>query len=108
MPVSAKTMKKIADKYYIPSINFGFDVCKMVDSKQLIFKGDTKEVNGVKVFSADGEHPYLETGHFIYQTVLERSFESMIQSKISKPQKHILPKPIAPDYFLNTQMLDFY
>jgi len=106
LPASAVTMEKVADKYHIPTINFGFEVGKMVDQKQLIFKGVAKELNGVKVFSPDGVHPYLETGHHIYQTVLERSFDTMAAAKIPKRIKHRLPKPMAPDYFSNTKMVD--
>ncbi len=106
LPASAVTMEKVADKYHIPTINFGFEVTKMVDRKQLIFKGAAKELNGVKVFSPDGVHPYQETGHHIYQTVLERSFDVMAAGKFRKRIKHILSKPIAPDYFSNTKMVD--
>jgi hypothetical protein len=106
LPASAVTMEKVAEKYHIPSINFGFEVGKMVDQKQLIFKGAAKELNGIKVFSPDGVHPYLETGHHIYQTVLKRSFETMAKGNIPMRIKHRLPKPMAPDYFSNTKMVD--
>ena len=37
LPNSAKAMEKVADHFGIPSINFGFEVSKMVSSNQLIF-----------------------------------------------------------------------
>ena len=107
LPEAAITMEKVANKYQIPSINFGFEVAKLVDSNQLIFKGESKELNGVKVFSPDGVHPYVETGHVIYQNVLKRSFESMLGHNSVRAKKHILHKPIATNYFANTQMIDF-
>lgn len=107
LPVSAVTMEKVADSYNIPSINFGFEVAKMVSNHQLIFKGKANELNGVKVFSSDGVHPFPETGHVIYHDVFKRSFETMSEGKRSRPKKHVLSKPLAPDCFSNTQMVDF-
>lgn len=106
LPASATTMEKVADYYGIPSINFGFEVAGQVAAKTLIMVGKSKETDGVKVFSPDGTHPYPETGHVIYQQVLKKSFESMIPNAPSKPLKHSLKKPMAPDYFSKTQMLD--
>jgi len=107
LPASAVTMETIADRYHIPSINFGFEVVKMVNNKQLIIKGSEQELNGIKVFSGDGVHPFAETGHVIYNNILKRSFETMIPCNKSGFNRHVLPKPIANDYFSNTQMIDF-
>jgi hypothetical protein len=107
LPSSAETMEQIAVKYNIPAINFGSEVCKMVSNKQLIIRGERTELNGVKVFSPDGVHPYPEIGHMIYLDALKRSFEIMIAGNNSGPKKHNLPKPLAPDYFSNTHMIDF-
>ncbi len=104
---SVETMEAVAGKYQVPCINFGCEVVRMVKDKQLIMKGPAKELNGVKVFSSDGVHPFTETGHTIYNNVLRRSFESMAASKKTGFKKHTLPKPIASDYFANTQMIDF-
>jgi lysophospholipase L1-like esterase len=105
LPNSAINMEKVADHYGIPSINFGFEVADMVSNKQLIMSAGSKEVDGIKVFSPDGVHPYPETGHIIYHNIWKRSFESMIPTK-SVLQKHKLPKPLVEDYFANTQMVD--
>ena len=107
LPAAAKIMEKIADKYNIPSVNFGREVSKMVIDKQLIIKGEGKELNGVKVFSPDGVHPYTETGHAIYLNVLKRSFETLISGDKSKPKKHLLSSPLVPDNFSKAQMIDF-
>ncbi|MDX9881029.1 MAG: SGNH/GDSL hydrolase family protein [Prolixibacteraceae bacterium] len=107
LPNSALYMEKVADKYQIPSINFGFEVARQVKDNQLIFKGEGKEINGKKVFSPDGVHPNTETGHVIYQEVLQRSFGKMIPEKPGHAKNHTLHKPLAPDYFAHTQMVDF-
>jgi len=106
LPSSVLTMEKVADKYQIPSINFGSEVTKMVKNKNLIMRGPNKEINGIKVFSGDGVHPFTETGHQIYCEALKRSFEIMNVGSKSKTKMHLLPKPLAPDYFSNTQMVD--
>lgn len=106
LPNSAENMEKVANHYGIPSINFGFEVANMITNGQLIMAGKSKELDGIKVFSPDGVHPYPETGHVIYQNILKQSFESMTPNIQAKPLKHKLPKPIAPDYFAKTQMLD--
>ena len=107
LPAAAKIMERIAEKYNIPSINFGRRVSGLVIDKQLIMKGEGKELNGIRVFSPDGVHPYPETGHAIYLDVLKDSFETMISADKSKFQKHLLSKPLVPDNFSNAQMIDF-
>lgn len=106
LPNSAENMEKVAGHYGIPSINFGFEVANKVKNNELIMAGKSKELNGVKIFSPDGVHPYPETGHAIYLELLKRSIEAMIPNNPAKPSKHKLPKPMAPDYFARTQMLD--
>lgn len=105
LPSSAIVMEKVADKYNIPTINFGFEVAELVVNNQLIFKDKSKEVNGVKVFSPDGVHPYTENGHAVYHKVFIRSFEAMMPPKPGRAKKHILDKPLAMNYFANTQMI---
>ena len=107
LPETAEVMEKVAEKYQIPTINFGFEVAKLVNNNQLVIRGESSELKGVKVFSSDGVHPYIETGHAIYQSVIMRSFESMIDSKPGKPSKHTLKKPLADDCYSNPQMIDF-
>jgi hypothetical protein len=101
-------MEKVADKYNIPTINFGFEVAELVADNQLIFKDKSKEINGVKVFSPDGVHPYTETGHVVYHNVLMRSFEAMLPLKPGRIKKHIPGKPLAMNYFANTQMIGLH
>lgn len=105
LPASALAMERVAGYYHIPSINFGNAVCKEVSKNQLIFKGPSRDQNGVRVFSPDGVHPYPETGHVIYQGVFKRSFESMVPTRRLAPEKHSLPRPLAPDYFSQAHMI---
>lgn len=107
LPRSVVAMEAVADRYRIPSINFGREVCRLIDSKQLLLAGESKELNGVEVFSPDGVHPYPETGHMIYQKVLKRSFEKMAGRRRFKAEKHKLSQPLAPDYFSDARMVDF-
>ena len=106
LPTSVKIMEKVANYYGIPSINFGFEVSEMVTNKQLIFTGSANELQGNKVFSPDGVHPYTETGHQIYFEALKRSFEMMASGK--KIQKHKLPKPLDLASFSNAKMIDVH
>lgn len=107
LPGSAATMEKVAEYYGIPTINFGKEVATRVQTGQLIFTSkEQKELNGTMVFSPDGVHPYVETGHTIYRDVLKRSFEEMIPENKARSKKHSGGKPIATDYFSDTQMID--
>jgi len=103
-PYSILAMEKVANKYKIPTINFGIEVSKLVGNNQLIVKHKSEELDGVKVFSSDGVHPNLKIGHNIYLDALERSFEKMGVG--GKSKKHKLKKPLAANYFSNTRMLD--
>jgi len=107
LPASVTAMEKVADKYNIPAINFGKEVCKMVNNHQLIFKAGTKAVDSTQVFSGDGVHPYLETGHVIYNNVLKRSMEVIVSGRQEQAERRNLPLPLASDYFSNTRMIDF-
>jgi len=104
LPASAIEMEKVANRYKIPSINFGAEISKQISEGKLILKGDEIEVDGIPVFSEDGVHPNLETGHMIYEDVLERSFEKMKESIAS--YNHEFGKPILANYFSDTKMLE--
>lgn len=108
LPASIIDMEKVADKYKIPTINFGFEVASQVNGGKLIFTNkESKEVNGIPVFCPDGVHPYIETGHLIYKTVLSRSLETMQGHGKKKPTKHKFLEPINSGYFSDTKMLAF-
>jgi lysophospholipase L1-like esterase len=107
LPQSAIYMEKVADTYKIPSINFGSEISKQITEGKLMIKDkDNKEVDGVKVFSSDGVHPYVETGHLIYQGVLQRSFIEMASKGKNSSTDHELGKPLADNNLSNAKMLE--
>ncbi len=107
LPSSISAMETVAGKYGIPSVNFGVEVCRRLKENKLVFKGESKEIDGIQVFGPDGTHPYTETGHHIYQEVLMRSFEAMeAMNKKYKAKAHSLQKPIEPYNFSNARMID--
>ena len=66
MPRSASAMEEVADHYNIPSIHFGVEVLALLDKGELVFKAPRPaDINTAKptVFSSDGVHPHIETGH---------------------------------------------
>lgn len=107
LPSSISAMEIVAKKYGIPSINFGVEICQRLKDNKLVFKGESKEINRVQVFGYDESHPYVETGHHIYQEVLMRSFEAMeVMNNKCKAKAHSLPEPIEPYNFSNARMID--
>lgn len=104
LPPSVLAMEEVAQHYGIPSINYEIEVSKRLQDHSLILKSNEKQVNGVKVFSPDGVHPFTETGHTIYFDVLKRSFEKMDQHRQAKKQKLI--KPLCPGFFAHAHMAE--
>lgn len=97
---SASAMEGVADHYGIPSIHFGVEVAKLVTGGKLVFKGQKPEPGSATdpmVFSTDGVHPLVETGHEIYQQVLARSFTSMKDSGTDGPHRLIGMDPLRAD-----------
>ncbi len=83
MPRAASAMEALADHYRIPSIHFGVKVASLVKSGDLIFKADKPEDLTAKplVFSTDGVHPLVETGHRIYAETISRNWSSLWEAK---------------------------
>jgi lysophospholipase L1-like esterase len=106
LPKSLFIMETVADHYKIPSINFGYAVSKMIKEDQLIMSAPRKEVDGKMVFSPDGVHPYLETGHRLYHQSLKAAFEEMRQIKGDEMLKHKVTRPVKSGYFSNTSMIN--
>jgi hypothetical protein len=78
-PRTASLMEEIADHYGIPGIHFGVEVARLVDDEEIIFIGERPENPQQKpmIFSADGVHPFPETGHKLYNEAIIRSFKKM-------------------------------
>jgi hypothetical protein len=87
----------VADHYGIPSIHMGYAIALMEKEGTLVMKTNAPmsnvageelnesaelatDKNGRIIFSKDGVHPYLETGHGLYTDALVRSFKK-IQDK---------------------------
>lgn len=93
-PRAASVMEAVADRYGIPSIHMGLEAARMRQRGELVWRGKEKEQGGKMVFSADGVHPYPETGHKLYTAAVQRSFEKMQHLGQSGP--HSLPAPLDP------------
>ncbi len=106
LPASAIAMERVAERYNIPSVNFGKEIYRLVSRGELIITDSRKEVDGVRVFSPDGVHPYPETGHVIYTTVLKRSLEVLANQKRRKDRTRSLPDPLSIDFYSNPRFVD--
>lgn len=97
---SASAMEELADFYKIPSIHFGVEVGAMEKAGALIFKGEkpTAETKAGEpmVFSTDGVHPLVDTGHELYLKAFVRSFEK-IQKAAANKTPHSLGSPMRDD-----------
>jgi hypothetical protein len=103
---SASAMEGVAGHYGIPSIHFGVEVAKRVTDGSLIFKNpkDAPVPEGKMVFSNDGVHPLVDTGHEIYQTVIARSFTAMKETG-GQPGPHPLIPPLRADNWENAKIV---
>lgn len=99
MPRSASAMEELADRYQMPSIHFGVKVVQMESAGELVFKAPKPpNVNEAKpmVFSTDGVHPHVETGHKLYTEAIARSWPSIWEAG-TKSVAHALPEPLRSD-----------
>ena len=94
MPRAASAMEELADHYEIPSIHFGVEVARLVASDQLIFKAPKPQnpKTTPMVFSTDGVHPHVETGHRLYVEAIARSWPKIVNSSgDAKPHRIVSP-----------------
>ncbi len=99
MQRSASAMEELADHYGIPSIHFGVKIAELENAGELVFRA-AKPVNILEskpmVFSTDGVHPHVETGHKVYTETIARSWPA-IQNASGKPHAHELSQPLRTD-----------
>ncbi len=99
MPRSASAMEEVADHYQIPSIHFGVQVVALETAGELVFKApkpaNLSEVTPM-VFSSDGVHPHVETGHTLYTATIARSWPA-IRDAGDQSIAHTLPEPLRAD-----------
>lgn len=109
---STTAMEAVADHYGIPSVNFGVDVAKRVTDGTLIFKGESpaKEApaapGAAMLFSSDGVHPHVETGHVLYAEALARAwdqFEGL--GETGPPTPHSLGDPLRSDHWAAAKLV---
>ena len=107
MPRAASAMEALADHYNIPSIHMGVEVAKLQAVGDLIFKAPaTKnlETNTPVVFSSDGVHPHVETGHRLYVEAISRSWPTLRKASTVK-DPHILQTSLRPDHWEHAKLI---
>ncbi|WP_240772826.1 SGNH/GDSL hydrolase family protein [Phragmitibacter flavus] len=95
---SATAMEDIANHYHIPSIHMGLEVAQLEKDGKLVYQSTDKNADtaaGKIVFSTDGVHPLVETGHELYAAAVIRSLEKI--KPIGKPAPHELIAPLRAD-----------
>ncbi|MCO8123506.1 GDSL-type esterase/lipase family protein [Stieleria sp. TO1_6] len=101
MQRSASAMEEVADHYGIPSIHFGVKVAELEKAGKLVFqaaKPDNIQDFTPMVFSTDGVHPHVETGHQIYTQAIARSWPAILDAS-GEPQAHEVPEPLRADHW---------
>lgn len=105
---SAAAMEAVADHYAIPSIHFGVEVARRISAGTLTFKGAKREpfdpAATPMLFSTDGVHPLVETGHVLYADVFARSFD-LIAKAGAPAAAHPLPEPLRADNWEAARMV---
>lgn len=103
-PRSAGAMEMLADFYGIPSVNFALEINELQEAGKLVFKSETKPVDGKIWFAKDDCHPTSEEGHPIYTAMLASAIPKMATSK---PVNHKtqLDKQFAAGHLENVAML---
>ncbi len=102
-PRSASAMEEVADHYGIPTVHFGMEVVRRVEEGDLVFQGEGEGADGKAVFSNDGVHPLVESGHVIYTEVLARSVEAMLE--VGEPGGHEVGEPLRADHWEAAKMV---
>ncbi len=100
---SVIAMEEVADYYGIPSIHMGVEVARLYANNKLILYGNPGDNEKVIVFTRDHVHPYKESGHPLYASVVVRYLEKM--KKKPGTLKHVLPPPFRKDNWENARML---
>lgn len=107
MPRAASAMEELADHYEIPSIHFGVEVARMEAAGELTFQGPKpKNVAAAKplLFSTDGVHPLVETGHPLYVQAITRAWPRFQQAS-GKPADHPLTAPLRTDNWQDAHLV---
>ena len=118
---SAATMEVVAEHYGIPTIHLGLEAVKLEREGRLLMKAPEAKVErvsgdelnvavGVPVgadgkipFSKDGVHPYVDTGHALYQAAIVRSWPAIARASV--PLARTLPAQLDPESYTRTAMV---
>ena len=92
--LSAGAFEEVADYYGIPTIHMGIESAARIPTDLRMDGYDSSLVveDGFEVFSPDGIHPHISTGHVWYTEAIERSFDKI--KDVSGTVSHALPAPI--------------
>ncbi len=108
---SASAMEEVADHYGIPTIHLGMEVARREADGSLIFKGEKAPAGDAApdpgtpmVFSTDGVHPLVETGHELYLEAIARSWEKL-EAATGKAAPHALGDPLREDHWAAAKLV---
>ncbi len=102
-PVSASAMEAIADYYKIPTICMALPAIKLIEEGKMIVQGKIKDNPDKQVFSEDGVHPFVETGHKIYAEKVKEHFQAM--QGVGTQGKHKIKKALLASNLENVEMV---
>ncbi len=101
-PRAAGAMEALADHYRIPSIHMGLEVARLEKAGKVVFKAskpktdqEKKALEGKILFSADGVHPYTDSGHTLYLEAVVRAMKKI--RHVGAPAPHKMPAPFVAD-----------
>lgn len=107
-PRAAAAMESVAEHYRIPSVHFGVEVTRRIGDGTLVFKAEKPnpfDANASPMlFSSDGVHPHVETGHRLYADVLARSLDA-IEAASPAAAPHPLAEPLRVDNWEHAKMI---
>lgn len=107
LPKVVENMKKVADHYGIPTIDFGPGIVSLIEEGKLVFSGPAPAKDAPTtdpmVFSTDGTHPLYETGHKLYLDAIVRSIPAL--KAAGRPGPHTLPEPLEANNWENASMV---
>jgi len=105
---SASAMEAVAEHYQIPTVHFGVEVARRLADGTLVFKGEKPEgfdpAAQPMLFSTDGVHPLVETGHRLYAEVLARSLEQLEQAGGDAGSRE-MPAPLRVDHWEQARLV---
>jgi hypothetical protein len=122
--IAAAAHEKVAEHYGIPSIHMGLKAAELAKEGKLEWKAPHAKVDqvageelnkssGISVkpgekipFSKDGVHPYLDTGHELYNEAIKRSVPSIKAAKKDSTPHMKLPEAINKNYIKNVSYVE--